>query len=66
VPELKAVFRIFDILVRIRIRILGSVPLTNPYPDPALFISDLQDANNKIMLILFEGTFTSFFKDKKP
>ncbi len=30
-------------------------------PDPALFVSDLQDTN---MIILFEGTFKSFFKDK--
>jgi len=40
-------------------------------PDPAIFIIDLQDANKKLILIkifcilLFEGTFTSFFKDKK-
>jgi hypothetical protein len=42
-------------------------------PDPAIFIIDLQDANKKLIflkeifcLLLFEGTFTSFFKDKKP
>jgi hypothetical protein len=43
------------------------------YPDPAIFIIDLQDTNtktnfvNKVFLhiLLFEGTFTSFFKDKK-
>jgi hypothetical protein len=41
-------------------------------PDPAIFITDLQDANkNKFpkrifCILLFEGTFTSFFKDKKP
>ena len=41
------------------------------YPDPALFVSDLEDANNNkkfspnfFCLLLFEGTFT-FFKDKK-
>jgi len=40
-------------------------------PDPALFIIDLQVANKKLILkkffciLLFEGTFTSFFKDKK-
>jgi hypothetical protein len=40
-------------------------------PDPALFVIDLQDeqkANLKKMffcLLLFEGTITSFFKDKK-
>ena len=44
----------------------------DPAPDPALFVSDLQDANKNIFfsseflcLFLFEGTFTSFFKDKK-
>ncbi len=43
----RTVFRIRDILVRIRMRTLGSVPLTDPDadPDPALFGSDLQDAN---------------------
>ncbi len=40
-------FRIHDILVWIRIR--GSIPLTNgsgpdAYPDPAIFVIDLQDA----------------------
>jgi hypothetical protein len=40
-------------------------------PDPAIFVVDLQDANKKLtykkvfLLITFEGTFTSFFKDKK-
>jgi hypothetical protein len=38
-------------------------------PDPAIFVIDLQDANeNKFFffcLLLFKGTFTSFFKDKK-
>jgi hypothetical protein len=36
-------------------------------PDPAVFVSDLQDINKKSFfsfLFLFEGTFTSFFKDK--
>jgi hypothetical protein len=40
--------------------------------DPAIFVSDLQDSNKKLIetkkflcLLLFEGTFTSFFKDKK-
>jgi hypothetical protein len=32
-------------------------------PDPAIFVIDLQDVNKK--LLLFEGAFTSFFKDKK-
>jgi hypothetical protein len=41
-------------------------------PDPFIFIIDLQDANKKMKLkkkffciVLFEGTFISFFKDKK-
>jgi hypothetical protein len=48
-------------------------------PDPAIFVIDLQDANKKLILkkvvkivikkffclLLFAGTFTSFFKDKK-
>jgi hypothetical protein len=40
-------------------------------PDPSIFITDLQDANKKLIKkkvflhILFEGTFTSFFKGKK-
>ena len=39
-------------------------------PDPAIFFIELQDANEKLILkkyfclLLFEGTFTSFFKDK--
>jgi hypothetical protein len=42
-------------------------------PDPSIFIIDLQDANKKLIflkkfscILLLEGTFTSFFKDKKP
>ncbi len=77
----KPVFRIRDIFLRIRmrIRILGSVSLingsgwdpdTDPAPDPALFDGDLKDAKKKFFskffcLFLFEGTFTSFFKDPK-
>ncbi len=41
-------------------------------PDRSIFITDLQDANNKLIfflmlfyIILFECTFTSFFKGKK-
>jgi hypothetical protein len=41
-------------------------------PDPSIFVIDLQDANKKLIfikrfscLLLFEGTFTSFFKEKK-
>jgi hypothetical protein len=40
----------------------------DPDPDPAIFVIDLQDANKKNLfscLLLFEGTLTSFFKDKK-
>jgi hypothetical protein len=44
----------------------------DPDPDPAIFVSDLQDVNKKLIFfvslfcsILFEGTLTSFFKDKK-
>ncbi len=43
----------------------------DPDPNPAIFVIDLQDANEKQMkkkffcLFLFEGTFTSFFIDKK-
>jgi len=38
--------------------------------DPAIFVTDLQDTNKNqkkkfFRLLLFEGTFTSFFKDKK-
>ncbi len=40
--------------------------------DPAILVNDLQDANKKqifknkfFCLLLYEGTFTSFFKDKK-
>jgi hypothetical protein len=41
-------------------------------PDLAIFVIDLQDANKKThffkkfsCLLLYEGIFTSFFKDKK-
>jgi hypothetical protein len=40
-----------------------------PDPDPAVFPSRRQQytfgIQKKILLITFEGTFTSFFKDKK-
>jgi hypothetical protein len=38
-----------------------------PAPGPAIFVIDLQDVNKKLVfcLLLFEGKFTSFFKDKK-
>ncbi len=44
---------------------------SDPDPDPAIFVIDLQDANeNNLKEIIFcllssEGTFTSFFKDEK-
>jgi len=41
-------------------------------PDPSIFIIDLQDTNKKQIflnkvsyILLFDGTFTSFFKDIK-
>jgi hypothetical protein len=40
-------------------------------PDPAIFVIELQDASKKLIyhnffcLLLFEGTFTLFLKDKK-
>ncbi len=37
-------------------------------PDPFIFINDLQDAKKNLKffcILLFKGTFTSFFKDKK-
>jgi hypothetical protein len=43
-------------------------------PDPAIFVIDLQDASKKLIFVqnfvyllrvLFEATFTLFFKDKK-
>jgi hypothetical protein len=46
----------------------------DPDSDPSIFVIDLQDANKKLIFsksffllirVLFEGTFTSFFKDKK-
>jgi hypothetical protein len=34
-------------------------------PDPAIFVSDLQDVNIKVFsLLLFLDTFLTFFKDK--
>jgi hypothetical protein len=45
--------------------------ILDPDPDPAIFVPDFQDANKKLIkkknfcLLLFEGTFTSFFRDKK-
>jgi hypothetical protein len=49
---LEAVLQIYDILGWIRIWIRGSMPLTNgpdsdpdSFPDPSIFVIDLQDAN---------------------
>ncbi len=62
------VLRIHDILVWIRIRTRGSIPLTNGSGpdsdlDPAIFVIDLQEPNKKLIfsekffcLLLFEGT----------
>ncbi len=41
----------------------------DPTPDPAIFVNHLQGGNKKKMsklfcLLLFQATFTSFFKDK--
>jgi hypothetical protein len=57
------VFRIHDILGWIRIRIRGSMPLTNGSgsgldPDPAIFIIDLQDASKKL---IFNTFFSSYY-----
>ncbi len=74
---LAAVFPILDILVCIRILIRGSMPLTNGSGSgcgsgSSIFIIDLLDTNKKrfffqkfFCIVLFEGTFTSFLKDKK-
>jgi hypothetical protein len=46
-------------------------PDPDSVPDPDIFFIDLQDTNKKLFfskcfcLLRFEGTFTSFFKDKK-
>jgi hypothetical protein len=71
------VSRIHDILERIRIREPNlwltnpdSDPTPDPAPDAGIFVSDLQDDKQIVFsqifcLLLFEATFTSFFKDKK-
>jgi hypothetical protein len=61
-----SVFRIHDILGWIRIRILGSMLLTNgsgswiriPDPDPAIFVIDLQDASKKL---IFNTIFSAYY-----
>jgi hypothetical protein len=66
-PHSFLVLRIYEILVWIRIRIRGSISLTNgPDPDPAIFVSDLIFLLITVpTLLLIEGTFTSFFKENK-
>jgi hypothetical protein len=48
-PRLEEVFRIRESFARIRIRfrILGSVHMIDPDPDPVLFVSNFQGANQK-------------------
>ncbi len=66
-----AVLRIHDILGWIRIRILGSMPLTNGSGSCYIrhWPSRCQQKTNFwtqfFCLLLFEATFISFFKDKK-
>jgi hypothetical protein len=51
---------------------LDSGPAPKLAPGPAIFVTDLQDANKKLpvffskffYLLIYEGTFTSFFKTK--
>ncbi len=51
------VLRIRNILVRIRFRIRGSVPLTNgPDPDPDIVI-DLQDATKNYFFQIFSAYY---------
>ncbi len=67
----KAMLRIHDILGWIRIR--GSIPLTNVSGSGSCYFrhwpSRCQQKTNFLhnffCLLLFEGTFTSFFEDKK-
>ncbi len=64
-----SVFRIHDILVWIRIR--GYMPLTNGSGScyfrhwPSRCQQKLIFVRKNFCFLLFEGTFTSFFKDKK-
>ncbi len=73
---MRTVLRIHDSLVWIRIQIHGSMPLTNGsgsgFGSSYFRHWPSQDANKKnffffkfFCLLLFEGTLTSFFKDKK-
>jgi hypothetical protein len=60
--------RIHVTLVEIRMRIRGSIPLTNgsdPDADPAFFVSDLHEVDKKKFLIFFSYYFYILFNDKK-
>ncbi len=63
------VLRIHKILVRIRIRTRKSIPLTNGSGCrfASCYFSQWHSRHQQkvFCLLLFEGTFTSFFKDKK-
>ncbi len=65
----KPVFRIHDILVwiRIRVRISGPMPLTNGQFSSLTFKMPTKTnfLANFFCLLLYEGTLTSFFTDKK-
>ncbi len=67
----KPVFRIHDILVWIRIRIRGSMPLTNGSGSfyfhhwPSRCQQKTNFFKKFFCTVLFEDTFSSFFKDKK-
>jgi hypothetical protein len=66
----KTVFRIHDNSVWIPIWIRGSMPLTIGSGSCFLSLTFKMPTKNKFLnkffcLLLFEGTFTSFFKDKK-
>jgi hypothetical protein len=50
----------------------GAMTFSDPDPDPAIFVTDPSKRKQKtnfykmfFCLLLFEGTFKSFFKDKK-
>ncbi len=70
-PQFSPVFRIRDILVRIRIRILESVPLTNGTGSGSCSFRQWPSRRQKkiffkkVLCLFLFGTFTSFFKDKK-
>ncbi len=70
--KIAAVLRIRHILVQIRIRIHGCVHLTNGFGScyfcqwPSYLLVTWRMATKTFFcLLLFETTFTSFFKDKK-